>query len=82
MVTHLLVAVKPLFKSRRLISADRLDVTITRLTNGDKKSVIWEFFNLGDYRAANQNSSVQSKVSAVEYIFEFRKIVLGYPLFT
>jgi hypothetical protein len=44
--------------------------------------VIGEFFYLGDYRAANQNSSVQSKVPPVKYIFEFRKIVLGHPLFT
>jgi hypothetical protein len=78
----LLCAVEPLFKSRGLISADRLVVTFIWLTNRHKKSVIWEFFYLGDYRAANQNSSVQSKVPAVKYIFEFRKIVLGHPLFT
>ena len=76
------LSVEPLFKSRRLISADRLVVTFIRLTNGYKKPVIWEFFYFGDYQAANQNSSVQSKVPPVEYIFEFRKIVLSHPLFT
>ena len=73
---------EPLLKSRGLISADRLVVTSIGLTNGDKKSMIWEFFYLGDYLVAHQNFTVQSKVPGVEYLFEFRKIVLGDPLFT
>ena len=71
--------VKPLLKPRGLISADCLIVTFIRLPNGDKKSVIGKFFYLGDCRATHQDASVQSKVPAIEHIFEFSTIVLGHP---
>ena len=65
----LLYTVKPLFKSRRLISADGLVVAFIWLTNRDKKSVIWELFYLGDNLAAHQDFSIQPKEPATEALF-------------